>query len=170
MVLLKVYKYGEPVLRKKAKLVKKIDLGIQNLIKNMFQTMYDAPGIGLAAPQIGESLRLIVVDLQLREKNPGPLVLINPMIVERRGRKWNEEGCLSIPGPVTKVPRAIFVKVQAQDKNGKTMIYEATGLLAQCIQHEIDHLDGRLIIHRTSLSGRAKMWWEIRKRKRAKLW
>jgi peptide deformylase len=170
MALLRICKYGEKVLRKKTKLVKEINADIRRLVKDMFETMYDAPGIGLAAPQVGVSLRLAVVDLQLKENNPGPLVLVNPQILARRTPGMSEEGCLSIPGPVTTVTRSGWVKIKALDQTGKEMVLEGTGLLARCFQHEIDHLDGKLIINRANLSRRTKMWWEIRRRKKAGLW
>lgn len=169
MSLIPIRKYGDHVLRKKAQFVEAIDDHLKRLIRDMFQTMYNAPGIGLAAPQIGESMRLAVVDIQ-QEKENRPLVLINPKIEKTEGKVMSEEGCLSIPGLVCTVPRAERVVVSALNEHGLPVTLKASGLLARCFQHEIDHLNGFLIINRTSLSQKIKMSLAIRRLKRSGQW
>ena len=168
MALIPICKYGLPVLRKKAQPVEQIDDDLHRLIKDMFQTMYDAPGIGLAAPQIGLPLRLAVVNIQ--QKDSKPLVLINPKIEKTEGKVLSEEGCLSLPGLACSVHRAERVVVTALNEHGLPVTLKAQGLLARCFQHEIDHLDGYLIINRTSLAQRIKMQFDIRKLKRSHQW
>lgn len=134
--------YGHPVLRRKAEPVKAMRPEIQTLVDDMIETMYDALGLGLAAPQIGVSLRLMV----LEDERRGAKVLINPEIAERRGEQVGEEGCLSIPGLYGQVARAEHVRVTALDRNWEPFSMEGRDLLARAIQHEIDHLDGILFI------------------------
>lgn len=124
------------------------DEALQKLIDDMFETMYAAKGIGLAAPQIAISKKLAVIDVS--NKRSKPLVLINPAIVERKGRALMEEGCLSVPGVYDKAPRATWVKLRALDRNGKLYEIEAEDLLAHCIQHEVDHLNGMLFLDHLS--------------------
>jgi peptide deformylase len=131
-------------LRTVAKPVERVDDHLRHLIDDMFETMYDAPGIGLAATQVDSHQRLIVIDTS-EEKNQ-PLVFINPEILERDGVEEMEEGCLSVPGIYETVQRAERVKVRALDRDDKPFELEADGLLAVCIQHEIDHLDGKLFV------------------------
>ena len=138
----------ERVLHTPTKPVEKFDDELQQLIDDMIETMYEAKGVGLAAPQIGLSLRLAVIDVS--RNNSQPLVLINPEIVEREGEAKLSEGCLSIPGVYEKVPRATRVVLKALDRDGKPYELEADGLLGHAIQHECDHLDGILNIHRLS--------------------
>jgi peptide deformylase len=138
-----------PVLRQKAKKVKKIDASLQKLIDDMVETMDDAPGQGLAAPQIGVGLRVIVVSAKPGEddsdqEEPVRLQLVNPEVVERSGEQFGEEGCLSIPGYMGNVRRALTVTVRAQNRKGKDVKIRATQNLARVLQHEIDHLDGIL--------------------------
>lgn len=144
MAVLPIYTYPHPVLRKKAKRVARPDDFIQRLIDDMLDTMHAAKGVGLAAPQVGVPLRLAVIEL------PGesPLVLINPEIIERKGEREVEEGCLSYPGYRGIVRRAVEVKVRARDRNGKLYRIKGTDLLAQALEHEIDHLDGILYLDR----------------------
>ena len=168
MPLIPICKYGDPVLRRKTKPVEHIDDDLQKLIKDMFDTMYEAPGIGLAAPQVGKSLSLAVVHIQ--HKGNKPLVLINPRIEHAEGKVVSDEGCLSIPGLACNVPRAEKVVVSGLNEQGLPVTLKAQGLLARCFQHEIDHLNGTLIIHRTSLVRRIKMELEIRRLKRSKQW
>lgn len=142
-----------PVLRQKAKKVKKVDASLQKLIDDMVETMEDAPGQGLAAPQIGVSLRVIVVDAlpgedDSEEEKPVKLQLVNPEIVESCEPVVGEEGCLSIPGYVGNVKRAKFVTIRALNRKGKEVKFKASHNLARVLQHEIDHLDGILYTDR----------------------
>lgn len=138
---------GDPVLREKAKSVPEITPQIQRLLTDMVETMYDAEGIGLAAPQVGISKRIIVIDVQ---DETGVLKLINPEIVKREGKDLSVEGCLSFPGVAGEVERDESVTVRAQDIDGNTVEYCATGLLARAFQHEIDHLDGILFVDKVT--------------------
>lgn len=142
-----------PALRHKAKRIKKIDASLQKLIDDMIETMEDAPGQGLAAPQIGIALRVIVVDALPGEddadtEKPVRLQLVNPEIVEQREEQFGEEGCLSIPGYVGNVRRAKFITVRALNRKGKEVRFKASHNLARVLQHEIDHLDGILYTDR----------------------
>jgi peptide deformylase len=140
---------GAEVLRKPAVDVEAVDDELRGLIHDMFETMYDAEGIGLAGPQIGVSRRVIVVDV--REEEQKPFALINPHILDTsKDRDRAEEGCLSIPGVAGVVERAQKVVVEGLDENGETIRIEADGLLARCLQHEIDHLEGVLFVDRLS--------------------
>jgi len=142
-MILEIRKIGDPILKKKAKSVEKIDAKIKKLVEDMFETLKFADGAGLAAPQVGESLRVIVIDF---EENS--MVLINPEIIEQERENIDVEGCLSIPGIEVPVKRAEEIVFKAQDINGKLRKYKAKGVFARIIQHEIDHLDGVLIIDR----------------------
>ncbi|MGD0883599.1 MAG: peptide deformylase [Thermodesulfovibrionales bacterium] len=151
MAVLEIKKYPEPVLAKRAAPVKDIGGDIELLIDDMIETMYAAPGIGLAAPQVGVSQRLIVLDVSLREGEEMPLiVLINPEILHAEGETESEEGCLSLPGFLTTVVRAEKVVVKGLDREGSPTEIEGEGLLSRALQHEIDHLNGRLLIDRIS--------------------
>jgi len=141
MAVYNIVKIGDPVLRERAKPVTKINANIHKLLDNLKDTMYDADGVGLAAPQIGISKRVIVVDV-----GEGPLELINPEITSASGQAIDLEGCLSIPGVQEEVARAAEVVVKALDRNGQEIIINAKDLLARALQHEIDHLDGILFI------------------------
>ena len=142
-------KYPDPQIRSKAKPVETIDDSIQRLIDRMIDDMYDGNGVGLAAPQIGVPLRVIVFDPGKREGGGKPQVLINPELVSGEGEVCETEGCLSVPGRACDVPRYEKVTVRGLDRKGhRVKIKEATGLLARVLQHEIDHLDGMLIIDR----------------------
>ena len=142
MPVLNVRRYGDPILRQKAQPVEAVTPEIRKTLADMLETMYHQVGIGLAAPQVGISLRIILVDDGPR----GPRVLINPLIVERRGVVRGEEGCLSIPGFFGEVERSEWVRVEALDAEGLSLAFEAKGLQARVIQHEMDHLDGVLFI------------------------
>ena len=131
--------------------VDKIDDDIRILIRDMFETMYASDGVGLAAPQVGVSKRIAVVDV-----GQGPQVFINPKIVRKEGKEFFEEGCLSVPGVYLKLKRAKKVTVEALDKEGNKFRVEADGLLARCLQQEIDHLNGILILDRASLLEKIK--------------
>lgn len=140
-----------PVLRQKAKKIKRVDASTQKLIDEMFESMHAANGLGLAAPQIGVSLRVLVIELPKAEEDPGsgePIALINPEIVKADGEQFGEEGCLSIPGYVGMVRRALKVSVKGLNRKGKEVRVKGEGLLARALQHEIDHLDGVLFTDR----------------------
>lgn len=141
MAVYQIVKNGDPVLRQKAKMVPNINESIVKLLKNMADTMYANEGVGLAAPQIGVSKRVIVVDV-----GDGLFEFVNPVIVESSGEQIGAEGCLSLPNLVGEVKRAKKVVVKALDKNGEEIVIEANDYLARAFQHEIDHLDGRLFI------------------------
>lgn len=132
---------GDPVLRDVAKPVERIDKKLQRLLKDMAETMYAADGVGLAAPQVGVSKRVVVIDV-----GDGLYELINPVIVKKEGSVLGSEGCLSVPDYEGEVERAEFVECEFTDKTGQRMLLSASGLLAVCIQHELDHLDGVLFI------------------------
>ena len=166
---LTIRKYGDPVLRRQANPVESLNKEVLGLIPAMFHAMYAEPGIGLAAPQVGVSLRFMVMDLQPGGK-PQPLVLINPKIAEKKGKIDSEEGCLSLPGITITIPRAEWVRVAAINEKGLPVNVAGEGLLSRCLQHEMDHLDGVLMIDHLSLSQRLKVLWEIRQRKKDGRW
>jgi peptide deformylase len=144
MALLKILHYPDPRLHTVAKPVTGVDAEIRQLASDMAETMYAAPGIGLAATQVDRHVRLIVVDVS--EQKNRLLTLINPRILTKEGEAVREEGCLSVPGIYDKVTRAEHIRVQALDLEGKSFELDAVGLLAVCIQHEIDHLDGKVFV------------------------
>lgn len=147
MAILKIVKDPDPVLRKKAVKLRKADEGIRKLAEDMFETMLDAPGVGLAAPQIGRSIRLITVHIPADEEDgieETNLILLNPEIVKSNGEQTGAEGCLSMPGIAGNVTRAWNVTVKAIDMGNKPLRIKAKGYLAVALQHEIDHLDGIL--------------------------
>ena len=144
MAILDILHYPDTRLRTKATPVKEVDSKIQTIIDDMFETMYDAPGIGLAATQVNIHKQIVVIDIS-KEKNE-PLCLINPKIVEKEGEEVSEEGCLSVPEYFADVKRAEKIKVQALDRNGKEIEIESDDFLAICIQHELDHLQGKLFV------------------------
>ena len=150
MAILEIKKYPEKVLKKKALPVTVFDHHLQALIDDMIETMYAAPGVGLAAPQVGESKRLAVIDISSREDKFPLLVLVNPVIVSCEGEVEFEEGCLSLPEYTAVVKRAEKLVVKAQDRDGTQIEIEGMDLLAIALQHEIDHLDGMLLIDRIS--------------------
>jgi peptide deformylase len=142
---LKILKFPNPILRQKAKPVKKVTPAIGKLIDNMVVTLHAAPGVGLAAPQVNKSLQVIVVDI-----GEGAIGLINPKIIEHSGKQVFTEGCLCLPGVEAPVERASYVKVAALNALGEKVTIEAQGFLATVLQHEIDHLDGMVFIDRVS--------------------
>jgi len=151
MGLLEIKTYPSKVLKEKAEPVREIGKDIQKLIDDMIETMYAAPGIGLAAPQVGVPKRLIVIDVSLRDKEKPPLVvLINPEIINADGEIESEEGCLSLPDYTTTVRRAERVVARGLDRKGKSIEIEGQGLLSRALQHEIDHVNGVLLIDRIS--------------------
>ncbi len=147
-----ILKFPDPRLKQIAKPIAAITDELRTLANEMLQIMYDEPGIGLAAPQIGQSIRLAVVDTDWSDENSvrNPIVLINPEIILREGEIVWEEGCLSVPEFTADVKRAARVKVRCLDLDGNEVVHEAEGLRAVCFQHEIDHLDGVLFIDRIS--------------------
>ncbi len=148
MALLPILRYPDPRLHKKAASVEQIDEGIRRLVRDMAETMYEAPGIGLAATQVDVHLRVIVIDIS--EDKSDLIALINPEILVRSGEQTCEEGCLSVPGVYEKVTRSAAVRVQALNPEGEAFTLEADGLLAVCIQHEIDHLEGKVFVEHLS--------------------
>ncbi len=144
MAKLRILEFPDPRLRKKAVPVEVVDDPLRQLIDDMFETMYEAPGIGLAATQVNVHRRLLVADVS-QEKDE-PQVLINPEILERDGSAITEEGCLSVPGYYEEIERAEHIKVRYLDRDGNEQESEYEGLLAVCVQHEIDHLDGKLFV------------------------
>ena len=160
MAVLKVRRYGDPVLRRRAEPIVTVTPEIRRLADDMIETMYDEVGIGLAAPQIGASVRLLVVG---DEEGRGAQVLVNPVITEHGGSVTAEEGCLSLPGFFAPVTRAQWVKVEAQDLDGKPLSITGRGLRSRVFQHEIDHLDGVLFIDRVDTVTRDRMKRRIKK-------
>jgi peptide deformylase len=158
-----IVKYPEPVLSKRGEPVTEFTPELAQLVEEMWNSMYAAHGIGLAAPQIGVSKRITVIDVSFKERPAEKLVLINPEIVEREGKQYEEEGCLSLPEIREKVQRAARVKVRAQDVTGKFFEVAAEELLARAMQHEIDHLNGVLFIDRLSPLKRDLVKRRIRK-------
>ncbi len=148
MAILNILHYPDERLHKIAAPIREFDAELQQLIDDMAETMYEAPGIGLAATQVDAHIRLVVIDIS-EEKN-ALQVLINPEIIATEGETTYEEGCLSVPGIYEEVKRAEKVKVKALDRQGKPFELEAAGLLAICIQHEIDHLNGKVFIEKLS--------------------
>ena len=144
MATREILHFPDPRLRNAAKPVEAIDETVRQLVDDMFETMYEAPGIGLAAPQVNVSRRVITIDVS--EERDSPLCLINPEILEAQGEETMEEGCLSVPETYDAVTRAERIRVRALDRDGDSFELEAEGLLAVCIQHEIDHLDGKLFV------------------------
>jgi peptide deformylase len=144
MARLPILEFPDPRLRTRAQPVAQVDAEIRQLIDDMLETMYAAPGIGLAATQVNVHKRVLVIDISDDRKQP--LALVNPEIIERYGVEEAEEGCLSVPGFYEKVTRAERVRIRALDRNGKPFELDAEGLLAVCVQHEIDHLEGKLFV------------------------
>jgi peptide deformylase len=154
-MVLPIYLYGQKVLRKRATDVAKVTSELAKLADDMLETMYDSNGIGLAAPQVGKSIRLIVVDVAGEEEEKHPYFLFNPVVTERKGTCSAEEGCLSVPGVWADVERSETITVEAMDKQGKRQVLKGIeGLLARCILHEIDHLDGVLFVDKISATDR----------------
>ena len=144
MALLEILHFPDPRLRLRAEPVARVDDQVRQMVKDMFETMYDAPGIGLAATQVNIQLDIIVIDVS--ENKDEPLCLINPKIIDEDGTEEMQEGCLSVPGFYENVTRAEKVKIQALNEQGESFELEADGLLAVCIQHEMDHLQGKLFV------------------------
>ncbi|MGZ8208868.1 MAG: peptide deformylase [Burkholderiales bacterium] len=165
MALLPILHYPDPRLHKKAAPVTQVDDRIRQLIKDLAETMYAAPGIGLAATQVDVHERVIVLDVS--EDRTQLHAFVNPVILETEGEAENEEGCLSLPGIFDKVRRAARVKVRALSPEGEPFVLEAEGLLAVCIQHEIDHLEGRVFVEYLSRLKQQRIAAKLRKQLRA---
>ncbi len=178
MAKLEIRTFPDEVLKKVAKPVTKVTPELAKLADDMLETMYDAPGVGLAAPQVGQSVRLIVIDTryrgddgsmdasdltELEKKVSLPLRLFNPVIVKKEGNTSYEEGCLSVPGFVELVKRSEYVEVEALNEKGEKIKIATDGLLSICLQHEVDHLDGKLFIDRLSTVKKTLIKSKIRK-------
>jgi len=160
---LKIVKYPEPVLSQPGEPVTEFNDELRKFVADLFETMYSAQGIGLAAPQVGVSKRVTVIDLSLGKDPKEKLVLVNPEIVSSEGKLYEEEGCLSFPEIREKVQRAAKVRIRAQDERGKWFEMDGEDLLSRAFQHEIDHLDGVLFIFRMSPLKRSLIQRKIRK-------
>lgn len=178
MALLDIITYPNPVLKKMSVDVEEINEDIAKLASDMLDTMYQAPGVGLAAPQIGKNIRMVVIDTRHKDESGEfsqedltelekdisfPLVLINPVVTKKEGKiKW-EEGCLSVPGYTEQVERAAYVEITYQNEKGESLSLSADSLTGVCIQHEIDHLDGKVFIERLSTIRRNRIQSKIKK-------
>ena len=162
MALLPILEYPDPRLRLRAKPVTKVDDRIRRLIDDMLETMYEAPGIGLAATQVNVHERVIVIDIS--ERNDEPVCLVNPEILEKEGNINSEEGCLSVPEFFEFVDRAEKIRVRALDRDGQEIEFDAEGMLAVCIQHEMDHLEGKLFVDYLSSLKRERVKKKFTKR------
>jgi peptide deformylase len=169
-MILKIVKYPEPVLSQPGEPVTEFDKDLRKLVADMYETMYAAQGIGLAAPQVGVSKRITVIDLSMGKDPAQKLVLINPEVTFREGRLYEEEGCLSFPDIREKIVRAAKVRIRAQNEFGKWFEMDGEELLSRCFQHEIDHLDGMLFIFRMSALKRDLTLRKIRKAQREGKW
>jgi len=165
-----ILKFGDTTLHSPALPVDAITPDIERLIDDMIETMYAAPGVGLAAPQVGEPLRVFVVDVSVGRDPTGLLVMVNPEFVEREGTQLEEEGCLSVPGFNATVARPTRVVLKALDRGGHEQRHEASGLLARAFQHEMDHLDGVLFVDRLRGLKRDLIVRKIRKLARSGKW
>src|SRR5712691_5450768 len=165
-----ILKYGDSVLHDRAQVVEAITPDIERLIDDMIETMYAAPGVGLAAPQVGVPLRIFVVDVSVGRDPAGLHVMINPEFVERDGMQLEEEGCLSVPGFNATVVRPSRAVLKGLDRQGETQQIEATGLLARCFQHEMDHLEGTVFVDRLRGLQKDLIVRKIKKLSRAGKW
>lgn len=177
MAVREVLKFPDPRLREVSQPVEKVTAELRTLVEDMFETMYAEAGIGLAAPQVGELIRLLVIDIRPREngryklenlteleqKVKFPIAIFNPQIVKQEGATTYDEGCLSVPTFFETVKRALYVEVTGLDKNGDPLTIKTDGLLAICLQHEMDHLDGKLFIDHLSLVKSNKIKNQIKK-------
>jgi peptide deformylase len=163
--LLTILHHPDPRLRQTGKPVARFDAALQQLIDDLFETMYAAPGVGLAATQVGIAQRLAVMDCSREENKREPIVMVNPEILEQSEPEDVDEGCLSVPGVGESLKRYRRLRLRAQDRDGKPYELQAEGLMAQCIQHECDHLDGKLYIDRLSSLKRERL---LKKMKEAK--
>jgi peptide deformylase len=164
MAKLRILEFPDPRLRKKAAPIERVDDALRRLVDDMFETMYAAPGIGLAATQVDVHRRLLVADVS--QEKDAPQVLINPEIIEQDGSAVTEEGCLSVPGYYEEIERAEHISVRFLDRDGAARELACTGLLAVCIQHEIDHLNGRLFVDYLSEVKRQRIRKRLQKDRR----
>lgn len=164
MAILNILEYPDPRLRKKAAPVEVVDDQLRQLIDDLFETMYAAPGIGLAATQVDVHKRLLVADVSAEKTDPR--VLINPQILEKDGLSVTEEGCLSVPGYYEEVERAEHIRVRYMDRDGKPVEEDMHGLLAVCVQHEMDHLLGKLFVDYLSEAKRQRIRKRLEKERR----
>ncbi len=166
MAILNILHFPDPKLRNKAKLVETVDEKVRRFVDDMFETMYAASGIGLAATQVNDLRRIIVIDIS--KEHSAPLCLINPEIIDKEGEETTDEGCLSVPDVYEPVTRAERIKVCAMNRDGDSFVLEADGLLAVCIQHELDHLEGKLFIDYLSKLKRQRIRKKLEKSNRQK--
>ncbi len=165
-----IVKYGQDVLHQPAERVEEMTPDLQRLIDDMVETMYAAPGVGLAAPQVGVPLRLFVIDITLGHDPKGLITLVNPEFVERQGMQLEEEGCLSVPGFNATVARPEFAIVKGVDRSGEERTIEGRGLLARAFQHEMDHLEGKVFVDRLRGIKRELILRKIHKLNRTGKW
>lgn len=170
MAIRRIVKFGDPVLETPTSPVGEIDDGVRQLVEDMWETMYAAPGVGLAANQVGVSLRLAVIDITVGEEPDARIVMINPEIIATSGSQNEEEGCLSVPGFTEFVDRPQKATVKALDLEGREFTMEGEGLLARAFCHETDHLDGKLYIHRLGGIKRSLITKRVRKASRDGEW
>ena len=166
MALLKILEFPDPKLRTKAKPVEQVDDGIRKIVADMLETMYQAPGIGLAATQVNIHQQILVIDIS-KEKNT-PLCLINPILLKQEGIQHAEEGCLSVPEIYEEIERSESITVQAINQHGESFNLTTDGLLAVCIQHEMDHLKGKLFVDYLSSIKRERIRKKLNKLKKEK--
>jgi len=164
MAKLDILEFPDPRLRLEAKPVEAFDVALKRLADDMLETMYAAPGIGLAATQVNEQKRMLVIDVS--ESHDAPMVLVNPELLDARGKEVCQEGCLSFPGVYADVERKEWVRVKAQDVTGKPLEVETDGLLAVCIQHEMDHLVGKVFVDYLSPLKRSLLLRKLEKQRR----
>jgi len=169
MTVHKVLKFGEPILKKKSKPVQELTADVKKLVADLLETLYASKGVGLAAPQVGVLQRICVIDF-VPEGKKEPIVLINPKIVGKKGKVILEEGCLSFPGIFANVKRFDKVRIEAVNEKGLPIVVEGGGYMSRAIQHEIDHLDGKLFIDYLSFFKRRNIKKEIKNRKKAGTW
>ena len=169
-MILKIVKFPEPVLQQPGEPVTEFDGELRKFVANLFETMYASQGIGLAAQQVGVAKRVTVIDLSQGKDPAQKLVLINPEVISREGKQYEEEGCLSFPDIREKIARAAKVRIRAQDEKGKWFEMDGEELLSRAFQHEIDHLDGMLFIFRMSALKRDLNLRKIRKMQREGTW
>ena len=170
MAILKIVKYPADVLEQRAAPVTEFDESLRKLVADMFETMYDAPGVGLAAPQVGVSKRLFVMDCSGGKDPAQRIAMVNPRIIETEGEQLGEEGCLSFPGIFFGVKRALRAVVEAEDPEGKTFQIDGMELTARCMLHETDHCDGVLFLERTTPLKREMAKRKIKKAIKQGLW
>ena len=169
-MVLTIVKYPDPVLQQPGEPVTEFDKELRKFVADMFETMYASQGIGLAAQQVGVAKRITVIDLSMGKDPAQKLVLINPEVISREGKQYEEEGCLSFPEIREKIARAAKVRIRAQDEHGKWFEMDGEELLSRAFQHEIDHLDGMLFIFRMSALKRDLNLRKIRKMQREGTW